>query len=131
MNLIVLIGRLTKEPEVRYSGQTTIARYTIAVDRRFKKDGQPEADFFNCTAFGKTAEFAENYLHKGTKIAITGELQNNNYTDKDGVKHYADQIIVNTNEFCESKATQDSHNDGSGDGFVNIPKSMEEELPFN
>jgi single-strand DNA-binding protein len=107
MNKVIMMGRLTRDPEVRYGGanNTAVAHFSLAVDRRYKRDGQPEADFFNCTAFAKTAEFVEKYLHKGTKVVLDGELQNNNYTDKNGNKQYAVQIVVNSLEFAESKAS--------------------------
>ena len=105
MNKLILMGRLTKDPEIRYGGvnNTAVARFSIAVDRRFKRDGQPTADFFNCTAFGKLGEFVEKYLCKGTKIVLDGEIQNNNYQNKDGQTVYGFQVIVNSIEFAESK----------------------------
>ena len=147
MNKVILMGRLTRDPEMRYGqgSSTAVCRYSIAVDRRFKRDGQPEADFFNCTVFGKGAEFAEKYLKKGTKIVISGSIQNDNYTNKDGQKVYGTQIIVEEQEFAESKNAGNGGNGGSsfdsfgagspapssaGDGFMNIPDGMEEELPF-
>ena len=132
MNHIILMGRLTKDPEVNYANSgTTIGRFTIAVDRRFKREGQPDADFFNCTTFGKQAEFVEKYLKKGTKILLAGELQNNNYTDKDGVQHYSVSIIVNEIEFAESKRMQSENNSSaSNKDFMDIPEGAEEELPF-
>ena len=141
MNKVILMGRLTRDPEVRYSqGQnsTAIARFSIAVDRRFKRDGQPDTDFFNCTCFGRQAEFVEKYLQKGTKVVTVGSVQNDNY-EKDGVKHYNVQIMVDEIEFAESKNAQGSGNDGAGrsagpapagDGFMNIPTGIDEELPF-
>ena len=148
MNKVILMGRLTRDPEMRYGqgSSTAVCRYSIAVDRRFKRDGQPEADFFNCTVFGKSAEFAEKYFKKGTKIVISGSIQNDNYTNKDGQKVYSTQIIVDEQEFAESKNAASGGNGGSsfdsfgsnspapasaGDGFMNIPDGMEEELPFN
>ena len=105
MNTIILMGRLTRDPEVRYGGanNTAIARYAIAVDRRFKQEGQPEADFFNLVSFGKQAEFVEKYLRKGTKIVVQGELRNNNYTNKDGQMVYGMEIVANNVEFAESR----------------------------
>ena len=128
MNRISLIGRLCKDPEVRYANKgTTIASIKFAVDRRFKKEGQPEADFFKCVAFGKQAEFVEKYLKKGTKMFISGEMQNNDY-EKDGQKVYGFQVVINEMEFCESKKNA---SDESGDsGFVNVTPVDEEELPF-
>ncbi len=139
MNKIILMGRLTRDPEVRQAGSTTVCRYSLAVDRRFRRDGEPEADFFNCTVFGKGAEFAEKYFRQGTKIVITGRMQSDNYTNKDGQKVFSWQVIVDEQEFAESKNAS-SANSGSyaqpkpaansGDGFVDIPDGIEEELPF-
>ena len=145
MNKIILMGRLTRDPEVRYGGasNTAIARFSLAVDRRFKRDGQPEADFFNCTAFGKTGEFVEKYLHKGTKVVLEGEMQNNNYQNKEGQMVYGFQVVVNTIEFAESKAAsqnnaggyqapaQNAPTEDAGDDFIDIPDGIEDELPFN
>lgn len=141
MNNVIMMGRLTRDPEVRYGGanNTAVARYAIAVDRRFKQEGQPDADFFNIVSFGKQGEFVEKYLRKGTKIVIGGELRNNNYTNKDGQMVYGMEIVTNTVEFAESKAASSSNNAGTdtppstpaGDGFMNIPDGIEEELPFN
>ena len=114
MNKVIEIGRLTKDPEVRYSnganGSTAVARYTLAVDRKFKQEGQPSADFINCIAFGKLGEFAEKYLHKGVKIAIVGRIQTGSYTNKDGQKVYTTDVVVEEQEFCESKSSQQSQN---------------------
>ena len=143
MNKVILMGRLTRDPEVRYSqgsNTTCIAKFSIAVDRRFKRDGEADADFFNCTAFGKQGEFVEKYLQKGTKILLTGRVQNDNY-EKDGVKHYSVQIMVDELEFAESKNAQGGNYDGgnqssrpapapAGDGFMNIPTGIDDELPF-
>ena len=104
MNLVCLMGRLTRDPEIRTTESTTIARYTLAVDRRFKKDGEQGADFINCVAFGKSAEFAEKYFQKGTKIAVTGKIQTGSY-EKEGTKVYTTDIIVDNQEFAESKGT--------------------------
>lgn len=103
MNKVIIMGRLTKDPETRYAGETAIARFTIAVDRRYKKDGEQAADFPSCVAFGKTAEFIEKYFFKGMKIALEGHLQTGSYTDKDGVKHYTTDVIAEAVEFAESK----------------------------
>ena len=138
------MGRLTRDPEIRYTqgdSPLTIARYSIAVDRRFRRNGESETDFFNCTAFGKQAEFVERYLKQGTKVLITGRVQNDNYTNKDGQKVYSVQIITEEIEFAESKNSS-AGNDfqpagrpdptaAAGDGFMNIPDGIEEELPFN
>jgi single-strand DNA-binding protein len=138
MNKVILIGRLTRDPEVRISGDgsLTITRFSIAVDRRFKRDDGVNADFPNCVAFGKTAEFIEKYFNKGKKIGITGRLQTGRYTNKDGVDVYTTDIIVEEAEFVESKGA-DTGNAGGGrapvddDGFMSIPDGIDEELPFN
>lgn len=135
MNLIIMVGRLTAEPDIKYTkdGNKAIAKFSLAVNRRFKQDGQPEADFFNMIAFGKTAEFINKYFHKGMKAVITGELRNNHYTDQKGVKHYSEQIIISTIEFAESKTSMQitlASENGEG-GFISIPDGIEEELPFN
>ena len=142
MNKVILMGRLTRDPEVSSSTSgTTFARYSIAVDRRFKREGEPDADFFNCTSFGKQAEFVERYLKKGTKVVVSGRLQNNNYTNKDGQKVYDVRIMVEDIEFAESKnsSSEGSFNSGSqsqgstagGNDFLNIPDGLVEELPFS
>ena len=147
MNRVVLIGRLTKDPEVRYSqgeNATAVARYTLAVDRRFNRNNDEQtADFINCVAFGRSGEFAEKYLHKGTKIAITGRIQTGSYTNKDGVRVYTTDVVVEDQEFAESKNASaanggyapaernDSAPAAAGDGFMNIPDGIDEELPFN
>ena len=143
MNKVILMGRLTRDPEVSSSASgTTFARFSIAVDRRFKREGEPDADFFNCTAFSKTAEFVERYLKKGTKVVLSGRIQNDNYTNKEGQKVYGVRIMVEEVEFAESKnASSDggSYNSGSssqgssngGNDFLNIPDGLVEELPFS
>ena len=140
MNKVILIGRLTKDTETRVSqgdNPTYITRYTLAVDRRFKKDGEPSADFINCVAFGKSAEFAEKYFFKGMKVAIVGRLQSGNYTNKDGQKVYTTDVVIEDQEFAESKQANDQHHEQStpsstvGDGFVKIPDGDIEELPFS
>jgi single-strand DNA-binding protein len=143
MNKIILMGRLTRDPEVRYSqgaNQTAVARFSLAVDRRFKREEEPEADFFNCTTFNKQAEFAEKYLRQGIKVVITGRVQNDNYTNKEGEKVHAVQVIVEEIEFAESKNAagaagqsggHPSVSQAAGDGFMSIPEGAEEELPFN
>lgn len=157
MNKVILMGRLTRDPEVRYSqGENTlaIARYTLAVDRRFSRNGdENSADFIGCVAFGKSAEFAERYLHKGTKIVVTGRIQTGSYTNKDGVKVYTTDVVVEDQEFAESKSSASNGDGGynnvgysnsgygnaparpqpaaAGDGFMNIPDGIDEELPFN
>ena len=132
------MGRLTRDPEIRYSqsdSNMAIARFSLAVDRRFKKQGDTvTADFFNCTAFGKQGEFVEKYLKQGTKIVVTGRIQNDNYTNKDGQKVYSVQVMVEEIEFAESKAAGQSQQNDSmppTDGFMNIPDGIESELPFN
>lgn len=138
MNKWIGMGRLTRDPEVRYSQSgSAVTNFSVAIDRRYKRDGETTADFFNCIAFGKTGEFVEKYLRKGIKVVIEGELQNNNYEDKNGTKHYSVQIIVNQIEFAESKSSQTNNdtaepetNAPADDGFMNIPDGIDEELPF-
>lgn len=141
MNKVVLMGRLVRDPEVRYSqgeNALAIARYTLAVDRRFKKDNEQTADFIPCIVFGKSAEFVEKYFRQGTKVTVCGRIQTGSYTNKDGVKVYTTDVAVEEQEFAESKANsqqnQQSNNTGpvsdSGDGFTNIPDGVDEELPF-
>ena len=130
MNKVIFIGRLTKDPETTQAGETTVARFAIAVDRRYKKEGQPSADFPNIKAFGKTAEFIGKYFHKGMKIALVGEFRTENYTDKDGVKHCPTYVIAETVEFAESKK-QEEGNQVDANGFMNIPDGIDDELPFN
>ena len=133
------MGRLTRDPEVRYTqgdNAMAIARYSLAVDRRFKRDGEPDADFINCVAFGKSGEFAEKYLKKGTKIAVVGRIQTGSYTNKDGQKVYTTDVVVEEQEFAESKNSGSSDNNQSAPvnkntDFMNIPDGIDEELPFN
>jgi single-strand DNA-binding protein len=155
MNKVVLMGRLTRDPEVRYSqGEkaTAVARFSLAVQRRFRRDGEADADFINCVAFGRQAEFAEKYFRQGMRICISGRIQTGSYTNRDGVKVYTTDVVVEEQDFCESKnaAPQGGYNDGgyqsapsysttsrptpgaaAGDGFMTIPDGLEEELPFN
>ena len=138
MNKVIEIGRLVREPEIRYSqgaSSTCIARYTLAVDRKFKQEGQQTADFINCIAFGKLGEFAEKYLQKGTKIAVTGRIQTGSYKNKDGNTVYTTDVVVEEQEFCESKSQSNSQpqtTPSNNDGFMNIPDGIEDEgLPFN
>ena len=136
MNKVILMGRLVRDPDVRYTQgqeQMAIAKFTLAVDRRFKKEGEQSADFISCTAFGKNGEFVEKYLHKGTKIALEGHWQTGSYTNKDGNKVYTNDCIVEGLDFAESKREGNSATEPqtSSDGFVNLPEGMEEELPFN
>ena len=156
MNKVILMGRLTRDPEVRYSAgdnSMAIARYTLAVDRRFRRDGDSgsSADFIGCVAFGKSAEFAEKYLRQGTKIIVTGRIQTGSYTNRDGQKVYTTDVVVEDQEFAESKAAASESGmmrqsapspmaaspmpspaqASSADGFMNIPDGIDEELPFN
>ena len=151
MNKVILMGRLTRDPEVRYAqgdSPLAIARYSLAVDRRQARNNNGDeqtADFINCVAFGRTAEFAEKYLRKGTKIAVTGRIQTGSYTNKDGVKVYTTEVVVEEHEFAESKNASAGNeggfgnggyassapSQGAGDGFMNIPDGIDEELPFN
>lgn len=150
MNKVILMGRLVRDPEVRYSqgeNATAVARYTLAVDRRFNRNnGEESADFIGCVAFGRAAEFAEKYLHKGTKLVVTGRIQTGSYTNKDGVRVYTTDVVVEDQEFAESKNASGQNEGGFGnsysaparqtnnsfsDGFMNIPDGIDEELPFN
>ena len=147
MNKVILMGRLTRDPEIRYSqGEQSmaIARYTVAVDRRFQRnnsDGQT-ADFIPCVAFGRSGEFAEKYFRKGIKIVVEGRIQTGSYTNKEGQKVYTTEVIVENQEFAESKNASGGGGDfapadrpapegASVDGFMNIPDSIDEELPFS
>lgn len=151
MNKVILIGRLTRDPEIRYpSGDSSVAvaRYTLAVDRIFKREGEQTADFISCVCFGKTAEFAEKYLRQGAKIAITGQIRTGSYVNKEGTKVYTTDVVVDGHEFCESKSSASAGNTENGsqktttrksskadsetdsDGFMSIPDGIEEELPF-
>lgn len=140
MNKVELIGRLTRDPDIRYStgdNATAIARYTLAVDRRFKKDGEQNADFIQCIAFGKSAEFAEKWFKKGLKIAVTGRIQTGSYTNKDGVTVYTTDVVVEEQEFVESKSSSavsaaDAPKAGAmkSDDFMDIPDNVADELPF-
>lgn len=146
MNKVVLMGRLTRDPDVRYSQNetpTAIARYTLAVDRRFKRqegEGQT-ADFISCVAFGKAAEFAEKYLRQGTKIVTSGRIQTGSYTNREGQKVYTTDVVIEEQEFAESKASNDQHSGQAayqaqapqtgGDGFMPLPDDLDDDLPFN
>lgn len=134
MNKVVLMGRFTRDPEIRMTTgekQTTIARFSLAVDRRFNRDEQ-SADFINCVAFGKTAEIIEKYMHKGIKVTLSGRIQTGSYTNKEGNKVYTTDVIVEEIEFAESKASSKSNSDQPAkDDFVNVPDGIDEELPFN
>ena len=134
MNKSIFTGNLTRDPEIRYSQGTNmaVAHFGIAVNRKFAKDGETDTDFFNCTAFNKTAEFVEKYCKKGMKMALEGRIQNDNY-EKDGVKHYGVKIMVDSLEFAESKgtnATPSTKAETSDDGFMNAASGLTEELPF-
>lgn len=138
MNKVILIGRLTRDPEIRYTqgeNSMAVARFTLAVDRRFKRDNQPTADFISCICFRKTAEFVEKYCKKGTRLAVDGSWQTGSYTNKDGNKVYTNDCLVDNCEFAESKATaeqnQKKDNKSGNDDFMNIPDGIEDGLPFN
>jgi len=140
MNKWLGTGRMTRDPEVRYSqGQnpTAIARFTLACDRRFKRDGDQNADFISCIAFGKTAEHIEKYWHKGMKMAAVGRIQTGSHTNRDNQKVYTTDVVVEEVEFCESKGSQQNsaHNSAPAsdplDEFMNIPDDLTDELPFN
>ena len=126
------MGRLTKDPDERVNTRdnSAVTRFTIAVDKRFKRDGDPEADFFNCVSFGKLAEFAGRYLRKGTKIVMDGEIHNDNYDDKNGVKHYNVQIIAHNIEFAESKKSS-GETRSQDNNYMTTVDVDEEDIPFN
>ena len=144
MNKVILLGNLTRDPEIRYSQgekQMAVARFSIAVNRRFANDGETNADFFNCTAFGKTAEFIEKYFRQGSRMSLVGRIENNNYTNKNGEKVYSVQIMVEEVEFAERKSAQSNNQtqnqnqqaqaNGGDDDFMSIPDGIEDGLPFN
>lgn len=139
MNKVVLMGRLTKAPDVRYSASDNpiaIARYTLAVNRRFGKDGEQSADFINCVVFGKAGEFAEKYFTQGLRVTVAGRIQTGSYTNKEGAKVYTTEVVVEEQEFADSKNTKTAAEsqevpESIGDGFVNVPDGLEVELPFN
>ena len=150
MNKVILMGRLTRDPEVRYSSgetATAVARFTLAVDRRFaRRDSEQTADFIGCVAFGRNAEFIEKYFHQGMRVTICGRIQTGSYTNRDGNKVYTTDVVVEEQEFAESKAASDANRSmgggyqaapapspmgAAGDGFMNIPDGIDEELPFN
>lgn len=148
MNTVNLVGRLTRDPDIRYANSgTSIARFSVAVDRRIKSENGPTADFIPCTAFGKTAEFLEKYFHKGQRIGIVGRIQTGSYTNNDGQKVYTMDVIVETVEFVESRSTAGGFSDGGAPekpasggfqtgpadahGFVDVPDGLDDELPFN
>ena len=146
MNKVILMGRLTRDPEVRYSqgeNSLAIARYSLAVDRRFKRDGEATADFINCVVFGKPAEFSEKYFRQGMRVVVSGRIQTGSYTNKEGVKVYTTEVVVEEQEFAESKASSEANagnyhaspspspSADAGDGFMNIPDGIDAELPFS
>ena len=147
MNKVILMGRLTRDAEIRYSqgeSSTAIARFSLAVDRRFRRDNDEQtADFINCVAFGRTAEFLERFGRKGTKFVLEGRIQTGSYTNKDGQRVYTTDVVAENVEFAESKNNSSVGNDfggapsapspsgAAGDGFMNIPEGIDEELPFN
>ncbi len=143
MNKVILVGRLTKDPELSATQNSSYVRFNVAVDRRFKRDGDDTADFPSCIAWGKTAEFIDKYFHKGMKIGLTGRIQTGSYTNRDGQKVYTTDVVAEEVEFVESKNASSGSNGGSGgsrsapppvtddDGFMNIPDGIDEELPFN
>lgn len=143
MNKVILMGRLTRDPEVRYSSgdnATAIARYTLAVDRRYQREGEQSADFIPCVTFGRSAEFAEKYFRKGTKVALIGRIATGKYTNKEGQTVYTTEVVVEEQEFAESKTASERSQQAAGsnpippnagDGFMNIPDGVDEELPFN
>lgn len=144
MNKCIFMGNLTGDPEIRYSqgeNSLAIARFSIAVNRRFARDGEDNTDFFNCVAFGKQAEFVEKYFHKGSRMLLSGRIQNDNYTNNNGEKVYSVQIIAEEIEFAERKSTEYANTEAKGgrpqsnavtnDDFMNIPDGVEDGLPFN
>ena len=138
MNSVQLVGRFTRDPEVKYTdGGTSIARFSLAVDRRYKSENGPTADFPNCVAFGKTAEFIEKYFHKGMRMGCQGRIQTGSYTDNDGRKIYTTDVVVENCEFVESKNSQASEQNNEAlvkaddDGFMYVPDGIDEEMPFN
>lgn len=142
MNKVIMMGRLTRDPDVRYTQRNSsqesmcVARFTLAVDRRGAKEGQQTADFVPCVALGRNGEFAEKYLKQGTKVVVVGRIQTGSYTNRDGQKVYTTDVMVEETEFAESKKvagepTRDAGYSDAGDGFMNIPDGIDEELPFN
>lgn len=134
MNKVILMGRLTRDPEVRYTQgdkPTAVARYTLAVNRTYKRQGEADADFINCVAFGRAGEFAEKYFKQGIRIIISGRIQTSSYTNRDGAKVYTTDIIVESQEFAESKSSSRPTETPDDNGFMNIPDGLDEELPFS
>lgn len=149
MNKVILIGRLTRDPELRETQTTSVCRYTLAVDRRFKRDGEPTADFISCVVFGKPAEFASKYFKKGLKVSVVGNLRTGSYTDNEGVKKYTTDVVVEEQYFVESKAESDNFNKNNFDSptpsmstksnnnnsdnfedFSKVSEPVEDDLPF-
>ena len=136
MNKVTLVGRLTRDPEIKDTdGASSVARFNVAVDRRYKREDGDNADFINCVAFGKTAEFIEKYFSKGKRIGLTGRIQTGSYTNNDGNKVYTTDVVVETAEFTESKSsntnTDSPNTPADDDGFINSGDLIHEELPFN
>ena len=134
MNKVILMGRLTRNPDVRNSKDeksTDVARFNLAVTRKYKSNGQEEADFINCVAFGNNAKFAEKYLHQGTKVVVCGRIQTGSYTNKEGKKVYTTDVVVEETEFAESKGARAEPSQAIGDGFMDIPDDINEELSFS
>lgn len=132
MNKVILMGRLTKDPDVRGEGTSMVGRYTLAVDRRFKREGEDNTDFISCVAFGKGAEFAQKYLKKGTKVVVCGRIQTGSYTNKDGAKIYTTDVVVEEHDFAESKGSSGNNAEGnnSDSDFMSIPDSVRDDMPF-
>lgn len=138
MNKVILMGRLTRDPEIRHSAgdnSTAVARYTLAVNRRFERDNEQGADFIPCVVFGKPAEFTEKYFRQGMQVTISGRIQTGSYTNREGQKVYTTEVVVEEQEFAESKrngqTTTQQEPPDTGDGFMNIPDGIDEELPFD
>ena len=131
MNRVFIIGRLTKDAEERNNSTTTVTRFNLAVDRAYKKDGEPTADFISCVAFGKTAEFVSKYFSKGSKIVIEGEWRTGSYTNKDGQKVYTNDCVVNRVEFAESKKESSNAPTAPNDDFMNLDGDIDDQIPFD
>ena len=140
MNKVILMGRLTRDPEVRYTGNEdalVVAQYTLAVNRRYKRDGEAAADFIRCIAFGKAAQFAEKYFYQGIRICVSGHLRSGSYTNREGQKIYTTDVIIEEQDFAESRKSSEltsvsnSDTETDADGFMNIPDGLDEELPFH
>ena len=146
MNKVILLGRLARDPETRYGGANdsmAVCRYTLAVDKKFKKDGEATADFINCISFGKIAEFAEKYFTKGLRVAVSGRIQTGSYTNRDGQKIYTTDVVVEEHEIAQSRSEASNHHESNlqpeispygedkDNGFMNIPDGIDDELPFS